>query len=178
VPMQIYGWMSLFHLFGNAFYTETKTPPAILAGSADELAALLLHELVHMRQEKYGFAEGAEAQRDAKQRLHEIMAYDIASKTAFYRFVLDGDQQLVTVGLEANIQAFQGLWPKLDKASRQAVARWAWSRYDWMRSRMVFQPQQHGGVWNLLCAANDGKSYCGMSGGGRSDQPDSGTGLE
>jgi len=166
VPMQIYAPLKRFEIYGAAFY-ERRDERTRIARPPDELPALLIHELVHMRQENFGYGDGADRRLVPEQILNEIMAYDVASKTPFYRFALSASQRhdLVETGLEAQIAIFKKVWPSLASDVREGVAKWAWSVDIWMRSRMLLQPTQHGGVWNLLCAANEGGTLCGMSEG-------------
>lgn len=50
----------------------------------------------------------------------------------------------------------------LPKSTKKSVAKWAWSQYLWMRSRMSVNAVAESGVWGLLCAAHDGTGPCGF----------------
>lgn len=167
VPLATDAMTGSLQIFESAFYKKNES--TLTAQNPDELAAELLHEMVHWTQNNYGYGQALYKYKDpmhiAQSMLYELMAYDLCSQKAFFRRVLtDGQRRdLVTVGLTASINKFDEVWDQLSRQQQKDIANWAWSLNDgWMRRAMLELPGENGGVWGCLCAANQGSGPCGM----------------
>jgi len=156
-------------VYESAFYLRGGAHLRIVP--PDELAAELLHEMVHWKQQNLGYGEGKYGFLDpmhvAEHMLFEIMAFDVTEIHPFYQNVLSPDQRqdLVDVGRRGAIGTFMNAWQQINKNQRGDLARWAWKQTDgWMRSMMYIHPTNDGGVWGMLCTANSGRGPCNMIG--------------
>ncbi len=126
----------------------------------DMLAAEVVHELVHFKQDKYGHAAGAQGVNtpasQAETVLNELMAYGMSGYDIFYRDALTAEEraQLVDAGERAQVNAFAAIWPGMGKSDQEDVALWAW-KVNWMRAHLVNPgmdaPQAK--IWTAMCGA-------------------------
>jgi hypothetical protein len=151
---QINIYESSFYLISDRRRTDLPGRGQLQLLGPNELAAGLLHELLHRRQKDFGYVSGRytpDAVLEAEVALNEIQVYDWCEASGFYQAALTPPQRqdLVYTGRAMQYKRFYDARLKMDKSDREMLANWAWQN-DWMRRQMLLLPASDQKIWGVL----------------------------